>query len=206
LMRARVVGLLSLLALSGWMLTCSGCAGGSATTRFYVLTPLANADGSDPAATAKTSLAVGVQRVALPDYLDQPQILTRIGPNQLALAEFDRWAAPLVYQFTRVLGENLRRTIPSDRIVVFPWPQTAQVDYEVTVDVAQFEGRLGGDCSLVARWSIYGRAPRAVLRAGTSSLSEPTQGGDYDAIAAAQSRLIAALSWEIAGALKAVAR
>jgi uncharacterized lipoprotein YmbA len=204
-MRARTVGLLS-LALSGWILTCAGCAGGSATTRFYLLTPLTNADGSDRGATAKTSLAVGVRRVTLPDYLDQPQIVTRVGPNQLALAEFDRWASPLANQFTRVLGEDLRGTIPSDRVVVFPWPQTDQLDYEVMVDVAQFEGRLAGDCSLVARWSIYGRERRAVLRAGTWSLSEPAKSGDYDAIAAAQSRLIAALSREIAGALNAVAR
>jgi len=204
-MRARIVRPLS-LALSGWMLTCAGCAGGSTTTRYYLLTPLASVDGSDPAPTAKTSLAVGVHRVALPNYLDQPQIVTRIGPSQVALAEFDRWASPLVNEFSRVLGEDLRTMIPSDQVVVFPWPQTANVDYEIAVDVAEFEGQLGGNCSLVARWSIYGRERRAVLRAGKSSLNEPTKGGDYEAIAAAQSRLIAALSREIAGALRGVAR
>jgi len=204
-MRARTGRILS-LALSGWILTCAGCAGGSATTRFYVLTPLANADGSDHVATAKTSLAVGVHRVALPDYLDQPQIVTRLGPSQLALAEFDRWASPLGNQFSRVLGENLRASLPSDQVAVFPWPQTARVDYEVSVDVQQFEGRFGGDCSLVARWSIYSRERRTVLRVGTSTLSEPTTGGDYNAIAAAESRLVAGLSREIAAALKAVAR
>jgi uncharacterized lipoprotein YmbA len=204
-MRARAAGLVS-LALSGWLLTCAGCVGGSPTTRFYVLTPLEGVDRSNPTATATTALAVGIQRVALPDYLNRPQIVTRIGPSQLAFAEFDRWASPLVNEFSRVLGENLRALIPSDQVVVFPWPQTAHLDYEVTVDVAQFEGRRGGDCSLVARWSIYGRETRAVVRAGTSSLSEPTKGGDYNAIAAAQSQLIATLSREIAAALHAIAR
>jgi uncharacterized lipoprotein YmbA len=204
-MRARAARLLS-LALSGWTLILAGCAGGSATTRFYVLTPLAGVDGSDAAPKAKSSLAVGVHRVVIPEYLDRPQIVTRLSPSQLAFGEFDRWASPLADEFRRVLGENLRVMIPSEQVVVFPWPQTSQVDYEVAVDVAEFEGRLGGNCSLVARWSIYGRERRAVLTAGSSSLSEPTKGGDYEAIAAAQSRLVDALSREIAGALKAVAR
>ena len=204
-MRARRATLLS-LALSGCLLAFAGCARSSPTTRFYVLTPLAGVAGSDAVATVKTSLAVGVSRVVLPDYLDRPQIVTRLSPSELALSEFDRWASPLENEFRRVLGENLRAMIPSDQVVIFPWPQSSRVDYEVTVDVAEFEGRLGGNCSLVTRWSIYGRERRAVLTAGSSSLSEPTKGGDYEAIAAAQSRLINALSREIAGALKAVAR
>jgi len=108
--------------------------------------------------------------------------------------------------FPRILRENLGAMIPSDEVVVFPWPQTVRVDYEVAVDVARFEGQLGGDCSLVARWSIYGRESRAVLRTERASLSERTNGSGYEAIAAAQSRLIATLSREIATALKAVAR
>ena len=203
-MRSRAT-LLSLV-LSGWVLAFGGCIGSSTQTRFYVLTPFAQAERSDPAATVMTSPAVGIRRVALPNYLDRPQIVTRSGPSQLALAEFDRWASPLVDEFPRVLRENLAAMIPSHEVVVFPWPQTAQVDYEVAVDVARFEGQLGGDCALVARWSIYGRERKAVLRTGGANLSEPTNGGSYEAIAAAQSRLIAALSREIATALKAIAR
>jgi len=200
--RAKLVSLASI----GWIITFGGCFGSSTPARFYVLTPLAEADRSDPAAKVTTSLAVGVRLVALPDYLDRPEIVTRIGPSQLALAEFDRWASPLVDAFPRILRDNLGAMIPSDEVVVFPWPQTAQVDYEVAVDVARFEGRLGGDCALVARWSIYGRERKAVLRTERASLSEPTNGGGYEAIAAAQSRLIAALSREIPTALKAIAR
>ena len=204
-MRARVERLV-LLALSGWVLTLAGCVGGSAPTRFYVLTPVGGVDKSNPATSSKASLAVGVRRVALPDYLDRPQIVTRLGGSQLALAEFDRWASPLGDEFPRVLAENLGALIPSDQVVVFPWARSAQVDYEVSVEVAQFDGRLGGDCSLVARWNIYGREKKAVLTSGKSSLSEATKGGEYEALAAAQSRLLAALSREIADGLRAAAR
>jgi len=204
-MRARAT--LLLLVLSSWMLTLGGCIGGSTVTRFYMLTPVAGVDKPDPAATGMTSLAVGVRRVELPNYLDRPQIVTRTGPSsQLTLAEFDRWASPLVDEFPRVLRDNLGAMIPSDEVVIYPWPQTVQVDYEVAVDVMRFDGRLGGDCALVARWSIYSRERKAALRTERATLSEPTNGGGYEGIATAQSRLIAALSREIATALKTVAQ
>ena len=201
MIRARV-GRLMWVALGGWLLTFGGCiGGGSPPTRFYVLTAVA----ADKAGPAAASLPVGV-RVTLPDYLDRPQIVTRVSGSQLALAEFDRWASPLGDEFPRVLAENLGVLLPSDQVVVFPWARTARVDYEVSVDVARFEGRPGGDCSLVARWSIYNRDKTVVLATKKSSLSEAASGGDYEALAAAQSRLLAALSREIADGLRAAAR
>lgn len=198
------VGRLVMLTLSGWVVAVAGCAG-SASTRFYVLTPVVGVEKSNPATPSKAGMAVGVRRVALPDYLDRPQIVTRASPNTLDLAEFDRWAAPLGDAFPRILAENLATMIPTDHVAVFPWPRSAQVDYEVTVEVTQFEGRLGGECSLVARWSIFGGENKALLTTGKSSLSEPA-GGDYEALVAAESRLVGALSREIAGALRSTSR
>ena len=198
------VGWLVMLTLGGWVVVAAGCAG-SAPTRFYVLTPVAGVEKSNPAVPSKAGIAVGVRRVALPDYLDRPQIVIRSSPNKLDLAEFDRWAAPLGEAFARVLAENLATMIPTHRVAVFPWPRSAQVDYEVTVEVTQFEGRLGGECSLVARWSIFGGENKALLTTGKSSLSE-SAGGDYEALVAAESRLVGALSRDIAGALRSISR
>ena len=196
---------LVMLALGGCALTLAGCAGGSAPTRFYVLTPVAGVEKSNPAVPSKAGMAVGVRRVALPDYLDRPQIVTRSSPNKLDLAEFDRWSEPLGQAFAGVLAENLATMIPVDRVAVFPWSRSAQVDYEVTVEVTQFEGRPGSECSLVARWSIFGGEKKALLTTGKSSLREPA-GGDYEALVAAESRLVGALSQEIAGALRSLSR
>jgi len=198
------LGRLVMLTLGGWMVAAVGCAG-SAPTRFYVLAPVAGVEKSNPAVPSKAGIAVGVRRVALPDYLDRPQIVTRSSPNKLDLAEFDRWAAPLGDAFPRILAENLAIMIPTDRVAVFPWPRSAQVDYEVTVEVTQFEGRLGGECSLVARWSIFGGEKKGLLTTGKSSLREPA-GGDYEALVAAESRLVGALSRDIAAALRTVLR
>ncbi|MBZ0169108.1 hypothetical protein MELA_00947 [Candidatus Methylomirabilis lanthanidiphila] len=195
---------LVMLALGGWVVVAAGCAG-SPPTRFYVLTPVAGMEASDPAVPVKDGIAVGIRRVALPDYLDRPQIVTRSSPNTLDLAEFDRWAAPLGEAFPRMLAENLAGMIPSDRVTVFPWLRSVQPDYEVTVEVTRFEGRLGSECALVARWTVIGGERKVPVATGTSRLRE-SAGGDYEALVAAQSRLIGALSREIAVAVKAIPR
>ena len=179
----------------------SGCAK-AGDTRFYVLTPLPAAER--PSNPGRAPL-VGLLPVDLPEQLDRPQIVTRVGPNRLQLAEFDQWAAPLRESFMRVLAENLSILIPADRVALFPWSKDTPIDYEVAVEVVRFEGALGGDCSLVANWTIARRGGREAAATGRSSHSEPA-GESYASLVSAESRLIAALGRDIAAALKAIPR
>lgn len=183
------------------LLGVSGC-GGTKETRFYVLTPLPAAERPGDASAGENP-AIGLLPVSLPEQLDRPEIVTRMGENMLQLAEFDRWAAPLQENFTRVLAGNLAVLVPTERLSVFPWGKAGSPDYEVAVEVARFEGSLGGDCSLVARWSVLKRDGKRVAVTGTSSYREPA-GDSYATLVAAHSRLVAALSRDIAMALKAV--
>ncbi|UCC31474.1 MAG: membrane integrity-associated transporter subunit PqiC [Phycisphaerales bacterium] len=41
--------------------------------------------------------------------------------HRLTLAEFDRWAEPLAFGFSRVLAENLSALLLTDRVLLFPW-------------------------------------------------------------------------------------
>ena len=176
----------------------SACS--SPATTFYALNPLPPAaTQGDPA--GGRGPGVGVGPVFLPERLDRPQIVTRIGENTLHLAEFDQWAAPLRDSFPRVLAENLSILIPTDRVSVFPWSPEEPIEYEVRVEVTQFDGSLGGDCSLISRWSILRRADKR-LTMGTSNHTEPA-GNTYATLVAAENRLLAALSRDIATAVKA---
>jgi uncharacterized lipoprotein YmbA len=178
----------------------TGCAN-SRDTRFYVLTALPAVEtpgGTSPG----RSPAVGLHPVGLPQYLDRPQIVTRAGENMLQLAEFDQWGSPLQDNVTRVLAANLSVLVPADRVAVFPWMKDSPIEYEVTVEVAQFEGTLGGSCSLVADWAISRRGGKESLAAGGSRHTEPA-GNSYATLVAAHSRLVAALGRDIAAAFNA---
>jgi uncharacterized protein len=185
-----------------WLVVSLGCAG-SPASRFYVLAPAVGGEKLPAGNAEKAGIAVGLRRVALPAYLDRPQIVTRVSSTKLDLSEFHRWAAPLRDAFANVLAENLAVMIPTERVTVFPWPRTAQFDYEITIDVTSFEGRLGGMCDLIARWSVFGKGGKELLVARQSSLSEPA-GESFDALISAQSRLVTSLSREIVGALNGI--
>lgn len=193
-----------LLLLAGLLAGLTGCASTADPTRFYVLGPVdAPASPPRPAAGGQ-DLKVGVRAVELPRYLERPQIVTRASANRLELAEFHQWGAPLRLAMPAVLGENLARLLPSEQVQVFPWGRSFTPDAQVLVEVTQLEGALNTNSVLSARWRILGRSGTEV-RAGTSRLSEPS-GKDYESLVAAHSRLLGALSREIAEALRTEAR
>lgn len=59
-----------------------------------------------------------------------------------------------------VVAENLAAMIPTDQVAIFPWrsPWTAQ--FRVTVDIARFDGPLGGPADLTARWRLLDESRR----------------------------------------------
>lgn len=194
---ARVCRCTAILASVVALVVSAGC-GGSSPTRFYALSALPQGVGPN-SGLGRSGPALGIGPVSVPERLNRPQIVTWLDENMLHLADFDRWAAPLQDSVTRVLAENLSVLVPTDRTAIFPWPSDSPMDYEVRVEIVRFEGTLGRECSLIAQWSILRRADQQ-RTAGRSSHTEPA-GESYATLVAAQSRLMAALSRDIAAAL-----
>jgi uncharacterized lipoprotein YmbA len=194
---------LALVAVtSGVSLLVGGCA--SQPSRFYLLSAVPSIETTSPTTSGQQDLTIGVGPVTLPRYVDRPQIVTRTGPNQITLAEFDRWAEALDTNFSRVLAENLSVLLPSARVVMSPWPRATSIDYQVTVDVTQFLSQVGGDSLLIADWLLFKGEGQEVLASGNSRVTASPAGQDYAAIVAAMSQTVASLSREIATAVRGV--
>jgi hypothetical protein len=185
----------------------AACATGtSAPSRFYILSPLEAEEAQNQLAPGERCLAIGIGPLELPAYLDRPQIVTRLSNNELNLAEFDKWAEPLRDNLIRVLAENISSLLCTEPITVFPWKSYTRIDYQVAVEIIQMDGKLGGKTSMTARWSILEGEDKNPLWLKRSSYIESVDGSGYTAFVAAQSRLVDALSREIAETLKAVPR
>jgi uncharacterized lipoprotein YmbA len=172
--------------------------------RFYTLSPLSAPGERSGTVSAERRVAVAVGPVAIPDYLNRPQILTRSGPSELKLAEFERWAGSLEEDVSRVLAENLSALLPRDKATVFRWGGDASpfpAEYRVGIDVTRFEGTIGESVVLAARWSVYREEDREIVSAHESNVKEPLEGQEYDALVKAMSRALATLSREIAAAI-----
>jgi uncharacterized lipoprotein YmbA len=149
-------------------------------------------------------IAISIGPIELPDYVDRSQIVTQISPNKLRLAEFDQWAEPLKENFSRVLMENLSILLCADPITLYPSRGPIDTDYRVEVEVIRIGGRLGEQADLVARWIILEEKDGTVLFTWKSKISSPVEGDDYEALVAAQSQTIEALSRHIADAFETI--
>ena len=174
----------------------SACAGKTADPKFYVLSPLPQSSQSLGDGTV-----IGVFPVFMPDYLDRPQIVTRVSENEIQLDEFNRWAEPLKESFYTVLVENLSTLLETKKIIKTAQSFTVPLAFQVGVDVVQFDGTLGGDVVLIARWGFFGQEEKALLSAKRSTFREPTGAATYEALVAANSRALAAFSREVAEAV-----
>jgi len=146
-------------------------------------------------------LAIGIGPVKIPEYLNQPDIVTRIAQNELRLDEFAKWAEPLEDNISRTLAKNLLSLLCIRRIAIFPWKAGTPIDYRIDVDVIQLDGILGETASLDVTWSISDGTDRkkSPLLTKRSTYKESTGGGeDYRTFVSAQSRNLASLSREIA--------
>lgn len=181
-----------------------GCSR-SPSPRFYTLNPIQDQVISRRSSAGHNAV-IGIGPVKMADYLDQSQIVTRTGDNQVAKAEFDRWVGPLKNNFVNVLAENIGFLLPTDQIQLFPWRPDLPIDYQVTVDVARYDGRLGDMARLESRWNILQGPERKLVKTGRSSISEPVTGPDYADLVAAQSRALGRLSQEIVQGIKGAGR
>jgi len=174
------------VVLAMWLGACSS----PLKERFYTL------DAPEPPAAAAGAPSVTVSSVSVPELVDRPQIVVRMGPNQVGIGEQARWAEPLRSAIARVVAANLAIAL-GGRVA----PQrTGDADYRITIDVQRFESTPGDGVLIDAAWSV---APKSgERRVGRSVAREKVRGADYEALAAAHSAALAAISREIAAAIR----
>ncbi len=165
--------------------------------RYYTLAPDAALPGTVPAAPS-----LGLLPVALPPYLDRPELATRLGPDQIGYSSVDRWAAPLAEIFPRALAEDLRARVPAREVVTWPWSRLGPPELAVSVDVLRFEAEAGGDVVLDARWTLQGSGGGPVLASGETRFREGLSQKDASAVVAALGRGIGALARDVAAGVQ----
>ncbi len=184
-----------------WMITIAllvlaGCATTPPPT-FYQLSETASTQLSG----LERGLAVGVGPISVAPYLDRPQIVIRGPGHKLELSEFNRWVEPLTDSISRVIIIRLSNELQSTRVFKVPRRiKSIPLEFRVEIDIARFDGELGGDALLVSRWTLYGRQDNALVTK-VSIISESSGGGGFDELIAAQNRALQNLSQEILAAI-----
>ena len=192
---------LRLLAISLALAGCSPLAPRPNYTKFFVLTPI-----TDPTnAVTASNLTIGIGPIDFPGYLDRTQVVTRSAPTQIDLSPVDRWGEPLDKNFKRVLAENLAQLLNTYRIEEYPWNHLTHVDYQVAIQVLNFETTSSGQSLLKARWIIKDGSNDRDLYASETTANTPV-GAGATGISAALSSDLETLSRAIASEVSELSR
>lgn len=193
--RAALLGKGALLG-AGVLLALGGC-GSSPVTHFYTLSPAA---APAPAAGAQApSVAIGA--VQLPDGLDRPQIVLRGAGNQVTYSEFERWLGALKDEIALAVAGGLRQALGGASVYAYPMSAGTSADVSVLLHVQRFDSVLGEAAAVEVLWQVV--PAKGAARRGQSSVREPVDGPGYDALVAAHGRALAAVSRDIAAAIRA---
>lgn len=137
-----VVSVLSLILVS--------CAR-SPNPQFYVLQPLPYTEKG----ASRHHMRIGINDVNLPAYLSKSSIVVHTAPHEVVLKDFHQWAGALKDNVQRVIMTNLETLIPGAAIASFPWDSHFQPDYQLQINILQFDIYQSGMSVLRVNYLVY---------------------------------------------------
>ena len=177
-------------------LLLSAC-GSTPRSDYYML----SAEAQDTVSDTPPGPSIGLGPVVIPEYLRGREIVTNSGPNKLDVRQYQRWGEPLDSGITRVALFNLAVLLDTQAVSVYPWRRDAPPEYAVRLLVTSLTVE-NGKAMLICEWTLSRPASGDELQRRISRLSEPADAKSAASIAAAYSRLLLALSEDIAAAIK----
>ena len=192
-----------LLLVTGFctiMILAAGCGGlldpKPDPTRFYVL-KASTPETPMPKQKNNAEIAIGIRPVAIPGYLDRPQLVTRVSNNEVHLSEWNRWASPIGQSIAEILGENFALLLGTSKITIYPCATVAHPQYDIWVSILNFDGRPGDTIKLDCRWRITNEQNEKVFAVKDFHAELPCQ-NTHEGYAEAMSKVLGMLSREIA--------
>lgn len=186
------------LAMSAGLVACASAP----KENYYTLA--ASAPERQAPGTAFSDVGVTVVATGLVEAVDRPQLVLRVSETRVQILEQQRWAEPLKSAIPRVVAANLARELGSARVTSQSRAPLGDTAYRVALDVQRFDSTPGEGAAIDVAWSIR-RVEGNAQASGRSSVTERAAGPGYEALVAAHSRALGAVSREIAQSLVAFA-
>lgn len=170
----------------------------SPDTRFYLLESKSVQTVMPEEKNLLSHFSVGIGPVRIPAYLDRPQIVTRTDRHEIIINDFHHWAEPLGTNLSRVLREELAVSTGALHTYSHPWKQSDAIDYQIRVEVIQFDANEDGKVTLIAFWRVFESGQNRLLLEKRSSITKRAQGTGTAQRVETMSEVLVLLSNEIA--------
>ncbi|EIQ01867.1 hypothetical protein OpiT1DRAFT_00443 [Opitutaceae bacterium TAV1] len=163
-------------------------------TRYYVLAVPEQLPAS--LSGKPGALTVGLKHVQIAPYLDNREIVLRIGPNETVYQPYARWAEPLGASIQQQVALRFLRSGKISRLFPEPFPFDTPRAVDVSIHVTRCEGLRKPDGKMVASFAAVietsDPATGALLsRQGFTAPETPWDGRDQAALVQALSESVA---------------
>ena len=179
-------------------LAMTGCAGSANAPAMFLLDQHRPAD---PQATANEASVLVVEPVRISPYLDESGIVYQTSAHRVAIANNNRWAAPLAGQLRDALESELAAALPGIRV-----QQRTDADREglrLATRVDAFMGHYDGHAHIAGHWQLMD-ADGATLLREPFRRRVPLKDDGYDALVERLSSGWRANAQELAPRIRAI--
>lgn len=141
-------------------------------------------------------LQVGIGPINVVDSLRRSQIVTRTANNVYTFNEYNKWAAPLEKDIASTLGSAIGYYTGAG-IDYVPWLSHFKPTHRVVVHIERFDGQLGQEAVLYARWNVLAADGRTAIASDVFRKRAPVTGDGYGNLVRAESQLLAEMALDI---------
>jgi len=193
----RILALFTLVALA----FLSGCAGKAAPERHLYLL---RADVTNQFSETMPVADIGIGALAVASYIDQPGLVIENADGSITVARYHEWAEPLRESVRMVLSNRVAHAIGKPvRARGYGETNWKQITSRmIDVQIQQLHGTADGHAVLVAYWAVLDPTQREVLSEHEFSATAALAEDGYDALVAAEKKLLFQLAEDIATALQ----
>lgn len=143
----------------------TACTASNDTTRFYTLKPatsriLNNNVDSD-------SHSISIESLTIPRLLNRPQIVSRIGNNEIRRAEYHQWGGSVVEEIKQLLIYTLNQELSNTGDYVSPSDSRSRPDYNLYLDINRLDGQLGEEAMIELTWLLESDRDHQLSARGT---------------------------------------
>jgi uncharacterized lipoprotein YmbA len=185
------------LALAVVAAALAGCLGPAGAPVFYTLSSASGA-AAGPALASLPELGLAVGPLALPRYLDRPELVTRDGSHRLVVADDHRWGGSLRSDLLRVVADDLGRLLGTARVAIYPDAPRFRADYRVLLDVLELDAVPREQVHLRVRWTVAAAAGGSAVAVEETVADQPIATSSFEDVVAAESAALGSVSRAIA--------
>jgi uncharacterized lipoprotein YmbA len=186
------------VVLSLAILMLAACGGGSKAVKepnFYLLRANEGALTSAPLGP----FVLGINRIALADYLAQPGIVVATEGSQVRPARQHLWAEPLDFSLRLFIRDAVSSRV--GYAISADTGRRQEWDYRLDVRIDEWHGSLAGQTRIDASWIVIDMtSDEQIIRRRFQQTGVLSDDG-YDALVATQTELLDALAAAIAESL-----